>query len=426
MKFMHQLNTIVLSLIISIATTTCNKDDAVNTLPLLPDYTGTGNLELVWKNYIDEKKVEAYNINPILNSNGDILVSSFADNVYREPMLLFDGNTGALKWKWDDYFRDEEGFWNKSHVAENDILVLCSHNATYALNIVTGQTIWRHYSDTMWGSPFIFSDKKGYVYHSFKGEDGNYTNYIFRTKIDHLNWELVCTNSDSVDQTFNRREIDNMTFATNNKGEQLLIYELMRSPDAYDPRTTMACYNINQKKYEWVKSYTEKYNEWDAPQMLTDNKRIYVYASKGSNAHLLAIDIENGEIIWDNSVPDFGVNMFLFGSDIISVCNRSSPIVSYNAQSGSVNWKQAFSLTDQVDINFSFNSDIVYKNYLISTQCKKLLFVELTKGSVLFNKQAAKGYGCMLKGVAVNALKGVFYVGDDLYVNCFKLPSGVK
>ena len=217
-----------------------------------------------------------------------------------------------------------------------------------------------------------------------------------------------------------------MTFATNKKGEQLLIYQLSQLNTNVDEKISMACYNMNQKKYEWVKNYTQKFNEWGAPQILNDNERIYSYAYYGAEYHFVAFDINTGEIVWDNQVPDFGVNMFLFGADIISVCNRSSPIVSFSAKSGSVNWSQPFSIADRIDINFDFDSDVIYKNYLISTQQKKLLVVELSSGVVLFNKQPAKGNGSIENGVAVNSQKGVFYVGDGLYINCFKLPSGVK
>ena len=157
----NRIRITIVSLALNLIVSSCNKEESFKSNSGLPDYSGTSNLDLVWKSYIDEKKVEAYNINPILNSNGDILVSNFADPSKREPMLLFDGITGALKWKWNDYFRDESGFWDKCHVAENDVLVLCSHNATYALNLITGQTLWRHFIDTMWGSPFIFPIIKG-------------------------------------------------------------------------------------------------------------------------------------------------------------------------------------------------------------------------------------------------------------------------
>ena len=426
MKTMHQIILATFNFILVIGNITCNKEKVVETLPYVPDYGGTTNIELVWKSYIDEKKIEALNINPYLNSNGDVLMSSFSIHNPREPMLLFDGITGVLKWKWDDYLRDEEGFMDRSHVAENDVLVLCSHNATYALNLLTGQTLWRHYSDTMWGSPFIFSDKKGYIYHSFEGEVGNNTNYIFRTKIDQLNWELVCTNSDSVDQPFDSRYIDNMTFATNSKGEQLLIYELLRTPNAYDPHTTMACYNMDQKKYVWIKNYTDKYNVWDPPKMLTDNKRIYAFASKAVDTHLLALDIDNGEIVWDNAIPTYGINMFLFNGNIISLCPNGKPLISYDAQTGKINWTQTFTPAEQLEISFGFGSDVIYKNYLISTQCEKLLVIDLNNGNKLFYKQALRGIGCMEYGVAINPQKGVFYVGDRLYVHCFKLPAVIK
>jgi outer membrane protein assembly factor BamB len=385
-----------------------------------------GKLNLIWKTTIDENKQSVESINPILNSNGDVIMSNFPLQQGKEPIMLFDGNTGKLKWKWADYLRDEDGFWENCHSLYNDILVLCSHNATYALNILTGQTVWKHFFPTKYGSPFIFKDEKGYVYHSFHGDPGDYTNYIYRTKFDQLNWELICTIEDSVNNRFERRYIDNMTFSYNNKGEQLIIYELWKANTIDDPNTVLACYNMDSKKYEWVKNYTDKFNEWGSPQMLSDNQNVYAYIYYGTDYHLVAIKIADGTIAWDHIVPNYGVGLFQHNGNIISTCAISSPVVCFNGKTGKEQWRQSFSPTELSAMNFEFGSDCVCGNYLFSTQCNNILVLDLITGSVVYNEQTSFEDGCFEHGVAINQQKGVFYVGDRTYVNCIKLPEAVK
>jgi outer membrane protein assembly factor BamB len=407
---------------IFLSSTNCKREKTDSALMSKPKQ---GKLDLSWRSYLDPKKLDALNIDPVLNSNGDLLMSNFSARSEREPMMLFDGVTGELKWKWDDYFRDEEAFWGKCHTVNNDILVLCSHNATYALNILTGQTVWKHFSQDKYGSPFVFKDDKGYVYHSFHGDLGDNTNYIYRTKFDVMNWELVCIIKDSVNNKFERRYIDNMCFSYNSKGEQLVIYELWKANSLDDPNTVMACYNIDSKKYEWIKNYTDKFNNWGSPQMINDGTRIYTYIEYGSDYHLIAVNIANGIIEWDQNVPNYGVGLFMHNGTIISTCAIASPVICYNAKTGSIKWKQTLSSETLSENNFTFGSDCVKGNYLFSTQCNNILVLELNSGSIVYYNQTSFDDGCFQHGVVVNSQKGVFYVGDGMYANCIKLPEGV-
>lgn len=423
MKTNYQMSIGCLLLFFCLSSTTCKRE---HTDPPPIYQPKQGKLTLLWKNYIDDKKLEVLNINPVLNSNGDVLMSSFSTHSNREPMMLFDGTTGKLKWKWDDYLRDEEGFFDKCHSINNDIIVLCSHNATYALNLLTGQTMWKHFSSTKYGSPFVFKDDKGYVYHSFHGDPGDYTNYIYRTPFDQLNWELVCTIEDSIDNRFERRYIDNMTFSYNANGEQLIIYELWKANSIDDPNTMLACYNLDLKKYEWVKNYTYKFNEWGSPQMLSDNENVYAYIYYGAEYHLVAIKIADGSIVWDKTIPNYGVGLFLHNGNIISTCAIESPVICYDSETGQIEWKQSFTAKELSAMNFTFGSDRIYGNYLFSTQCDNILVLDLNTGGVVYNDQTSFDGGCFQKGIAINPQKSVFYVGDGTYVNCIKLPQDVK
>lgn len=72
-------------------------------------------------------------------------------------------------------------------------------------------------------------------------------------------------------------------------------------------------------------------------------------------------------------------------------------------------------------LKFEYGSDVVYKNYLISNLCK----LNLDNGHIVFNKQVALNEGCLQHGVVINQQRGVFYVEDRKFVNCFKLPNEI-
>jgi hypothetical protein len=68
----------------------------------------------------------------------------------------------------------------------------------------------------------------------------------------------------------------------------------------------------------------------------------------------------------------------------------------------------------------------VYKNFLISTQCGKMLAVNLDNGKEVYY-DAPKVMGeCLQHGLAINEEKRWFYVQDRFYINCYTLPFQIK
>jgi outer membrane protein assembly factor BamB len=381
-------------------------------------------LPLIWSTYLDvQTKQQTSSINPILNSEGNVLMSNFSLQSNREPMALYDGKTGKLKWTWDDYFRNEGGFWDRSHTVVNDVLVLSAHNATYALNMLTGQTVWKHYMDTMYGSPFVFNDGE-YVYKSFIGETGSYSNHIFRTRYDNINWELVCTYTDSTrkfDDIYNAA----MAFTQNDNGDKLLVaaFNCACSTDLF---ALIYCYNISKQRFEWLHNYDDRYAAFWNASMQASNQKAFTTAHYGGEMHLSAFNLNDGSIAWDQIIPDIGVGLFLYKDNIISTCNGAKPVSCYSQNSGELVWKQDFANEHfPLTLNFTFGDASIFKNYLFSTQCDNLLVLNADNGNVVFNDQVALPNACLEYGVAINEKERTFYVQDRTYVNCYKLPQQV-
>lgn len=409
--------------ILCLSSSTCKKERS-ESLPnqKKPIDNEVSQLTLVWRNYLADNKGPAYSNNPILNSRNDILMSSLFNPDGREIFKLFDGKNGELKWKWDDYLRDEEDFSESKHVVINNALILSAYNATYALDITSGQTLWKNYIDTMYGSHMVFSDGD-YIYKGFTGEHGRYKSYIFRTRYDHLNWELVCTYTDSTN-TFDQMGASTINFANNDKGERLVLFPLTQV-DSDKHSAVLCCYNLNTRAYEWIKDYSDKYLEFRVAKAVAHDDKYFVHTVWGPTWYLVAINIKDGTIAWQNTQPDFGVSLFMYQDKLISLCNRTSPVVCLDPNSGSTIWQQTFaSQPNAANLNFTFGDAVIFKNYLISTQCDYLIALDLNNGQVIANK--THGEGCLQYGIAINEQDRTFYVQDRTYVNCFKLPDEIK
>jgi outer membrane protein assembly factor BamB len=368
-----------------------------------------------------------FGITPKFTSNKDVLMSEVFTNAQGEKFKLFDGNTGKLKWEWADYLKVEESFSGGSHTVVNDALILCGRNATYALNMLTGQTLWKHLMDSMSGSPQIYKDEDGYIYHGFDGKNGS---YIFRTKYNEPKWELVCSYNDTF--IFDKYDITPLAFSQNNKAEKIMIFTLYLEYNANGKRMTKSrvCgYNLNSKQYEWKKDYTDKYYEFRVCKMASNAGKVFTFSVYQDKWYLTAINANDGSIAWDKTLPNFGVSMHLYKDNIVALSGGSSTVFCLNQNTGAVVWETPFVYKDDAsypNMNFAFDDANVFKNYLFSTQCDNLLVLNLDNGAIVFNKPVSLPQGCLQYGVAINEQKRCFYVQDRNKAICYKLPEEVK
>ncbi len=410
---------------ISTGLSTCKKEPSIISPPPLYQ-SPTSVLETVWAT-----SLEGYSINPMLNSNGDVLMSSMFNNLGKgEVIKLYDKNTGQLKWEWSDYFEPEEGFTNNLHVQIDDVLVLSAGKNNYALNMITGKTLWKNRIDSMSAEPQIYEDEDGYIYKGFRSYTQPATVYVFRAMYNTGNWEMVCTYTDK-NPIPGRFEIASIGVTKNTKGEKVVALTIYTYyPDYKDSTKTLVVgYNLSTQTFDWEKNYRSLFAEFSVFMFSNYKGKVYAFAAGYGMWLLLAIDVNTGEIAWQKQLPDFGVGLDFYKDNLIVTCNGRSPVYCYDQNTGNLVWQQLFSqlpAEQKTELNFDFGETKVFKNYHLSTQCGRLLILDADKGSIVFYDYAALPEGCLQHGLAIDEQRRVFYVEDRLRALCYKLPDVVK
>jgi outer membrane protein assembly factor BamB len=426
---MRSYNAIIYLLFIVLISSKC-KEEAIKPLPNKNLWgQPTPAIDTLWTASL------GFGITPKLTNNKDILMSEVFTNVQGENFKLFDGNTGKLKWEWADYFKVEESFGGGSHTVINDALILCGRNATYALNMHNGQTLWKHLMDTMIGSPQIYNDEDGYIYHGFGSKTENSTYYIYKTKYHEPKWELVCTFKDTL--PLDRVLGTSIACSNNAKGEKIMVFTLYMDYTLNGELKTVSkvCgYNLNTLQYEWIKDYSDQWGELSICKMQNSNGKVFTFAAKGPKGLLLAFDVNNGNIAWKQELPEYGTSLMLYKNSIVITSDYGSTtdkgfVISFDQNSGNKIWESIFineGILGKPSYQFGFDATNIFKNYLFSTQCNNLLILNLDNGAIVFNKPVSLPNGCLQYGVAINEQKRCFYVQDRNKAICYKLPEEVK
>lgn len=381
---------------------------------------------LIWRVALTPSGELANSIRPIINSNEDILLSYWgtSSSWNREKFRLFDRVYGIEKWHWDDYLKDEYGFSGRSHLVFQNSLVLCSWNATYSMNMETGLTQWKHYFDTMYGSPHITGSDNGFVYHGFSSEKDGYAYYLFRTPHDQLDWQPVLEYRDST-KTFENLTEGSMQITKSMNGDDLIIFSLLNGGSMKN-LALLLCFNITQDKYEWIRDYSSIYTNFTINKSVLDNGRMFMFALGKSAHQMVAIEIGTGDILWDEDLPDLGVDMISYQDKIIAFSLGERPILAFNKSSGSLSWKQEMAVNYPDKYTYTFDQTVLYKHYLVSAIYNYLVIMDANDGKVLFDRRMTDP-GCLMKeGVAINEAKRCFYVQDGKYLNCYKFPDIIK
>jgi hypothetical protein len=410
---------IALFLLCIFAFQACKKKDNTVLKPYVDPYYIPSAVDSVWRS-----KLTAGNFS-LLNSNNDVVVSGLLyDSV---PVIkLLDGVTGQVKWSWDDY---EKGYgFAPEYLVFGDHLILGNGRFSYAVNMLTGNTIWKHKFENLNGVSRIFKDDE-YFYQELKNEKNNYETFIYRTKYNQLNWQLVCTFQDST-LTMDRLSIYTMTFSKNESGQKLLVFPISNNASGSN-YIYLCAYNTVTNKYEWIQDFTEIYNDFG--EVYANENKIFAIIWNGDHSRLVAFNSFDGSVVWDKELEQHGTSFYLYNDKIIVSVDQGvlqkSTLLCLSQNSGSVVWQADFNnlnSTHEVSINFNGNDQTYYKNYLFSAQCKNLLIVDLNNGSVFFNKQAAFRNGCLSGKISINEQQAWFYANDGYYANCYKLPTGLK
>lgn len=403
---------------------TCKKDDPL----VIPVVAGPNPsvLETVWS-----QASPYFSTKPIINSQGDVLVSEMFNSKERgEVFKLLDQYTGSIKWTWKDYFVLDEVFTSSMKVRIDDILIMTSGRYNYALNISTGQTVWRNSIDSLIGEPQIYKDEDGYIYKGFSSKSQSGVVYIFRAKYTTGDWELVCTYKDP-HPIEGRFEVASIGVTPNSKGEKIVAFSIY-TYYPYDPDSTKALiigYNMATRSFDWVKNYRLALGEFSVFMYSNFKGMVYSFAANGLQYCIAAFDANTGQIAWQKKLPNYGVGLYMYKENVIVTSAAKSPVYCFNQQTGNLVWEQTYNeiLPEKLYMfGFDFDDSKVYKHYLLSTQCDYLLVLNANNGALVFYDYAALPEGCLQNGLDVDEQRRVFYAEDRKRIVCYKLPKEMR
>lgn len=384
--------------------------------------------KLIWRKPISPDSQTAQIASPIINAEGNIVVSFWGTSASpnRECFELFDGNTGNIIWKWDDYLRNESGFSNRSREVIDNSLILSNWNATYSFDLITGMTNWKHFYDTMYGSTALYSSNDKHVYHGFQGEKGRYSFHLFRTVPESPYWELCYQHFDTL-KLHDKISESSISFYEGINGNQLAYITLVSYTSFQNRLVQLACYNLTEKRIIWNKDYSSEFDQFDQRDSKIINGKLYQFAT-GTDGffYLVTFDIETGDIIWKKKLNDYGVNIFSYQEKVIVICANNSPIIALSNTNGDLVWRQDFEIPEKAWLFFGFNDVNLYKHYLFLTLHRNIMILDIYDGRIIFIQKIVDDTSTVGEGVAINEAKRCFYVQDGKYLNCYKFPDIIK
>jgi outer membrane protein assembly factor BamB len=140
----------------------------------------------------------------------------------------------------------------------------------------------------------------------------------------------------------------------------------------------------------------------------------------------MAYKIDDGLLAFVKILEEFGVGLHFYNDMVIPLLNGNALVAAYDVNTGVEKWNISFLDKGRYTVNFDFYDSKIYKNFLISTQCKKILGINLDNGKEVFFGTPNAMNDCLQYGLAINEEKRWFYVQDRRYINCFTLPVQIK
>jgi outer membrane protein assembly factor BamB len=361
------------------------------------------------------KQPNASYMRVVYNNFGDVLVGSNGANGFE----LLDATTGVSKWKWQD--GEPVLLWQEYSII-NTTMVMAGNSGTYAFDVRTGETVWKYPHDTvdLGGYSFyrsiVYIDENNYLYRAFKLKDGTDDIYIYRTQYDRLNWEKVCSISDSA-LNISKKELKSIVVSQNSKGEPILVCDVVdyTNHDFY----RICGFNLVTKKFDWVLDET-LLGVFDDEYLVAKQGKVFLQ----SNKYLLALGLDEGKILWKRPGLTKSIgNKFLY-QNLIIVVQGGFSVEAYDQESGAIRWSfPIMSSKSSGNIYVRDGALTLFKHYLFITTEDELFVIDASTGKLLHDKDVPYVTSA---NVAVDPSKRLLYTQNGMAVNCYRLPESIR
>ncbi|MDR2010763.1 MAG: PQQ-like beta-propeller repeat protein [Bacteroidales bacterium] len=418
---------IFLVVLSSITNTACDKKPVSSERP---PSTYETKLEVVWtRDFHSDKKGELF-LDPIFWNDYVIISSSHGSAPGKQRgirvMNKLNGEDHPVWAHEPGGIVDQGHFMECIHIGgyDNSILFTGDEPYLYAVNLNTGQRLWKlthspnegiHKFSMLGNMPLqVYSAPSGGLSSSWcriakcNLETGEKTDLV-ETWIED-NYEFLLTPP---------------AWTINNIGDTLIMFlsgswnfELVRG------KMIAYCYNITQKKREWEKR--DFANHGDAgflmPIIINNNRVIFQTISS-----LHCFDITTGELIWQyNPAPIEGYSdtPMLYRDGKIYIRCTSGKVTCLNAQTGAVIWKTGEDYIPAPDGRMDIYDGKLYlaawgdnvEFYLYCLSAENGDFIWQDKGP----------FGKIVEGVIIDQNTGYLYCTNGRTIMCIDLTKSPK
>jgi len=402
--------------IAALACMSCSKPTDMMPINQNPNENQADTLAYRWKLLLTEDSLVKASMEPrvfgnnVLFSEHDIFVS--------EPIKMFDGNTGELVWKWEDYFDQSQDLtsYNGFQIKGDNAYLCASFRELYSIDLNTGQTNWSYKEDSDGAGPY-FRIVNDYLYYEIGQEPDRPTPFdsivhLVRTPLGGVTWDTIFTVVEG-GSTIPRLLMPDVHFNAN--GDEIATFIYDRSDiDATAGEVYLISINVTQDTVIY------QTGSWDGlgaiyPPVI-DGDKLYVASAK----RFFCFDLVTGIPIWQMDFEG-GTDHMLSGrylviDDKVILKDTAKDLYALDKESGTVIWHNPNA--------GSVPSDIVYHNeYLYYTSGDGHLYAfEEETGETIWKERSPHENGDFsLTGVAINEDLGLLYTSDKFYVYAFEV-----
>lgn len=307
------------------------------------------NKDHLWMKDITEKD-ETYvwpGITPAIYENNVILAGNDIDD--KDMILALDLDNGEEVWRWQDFLTTDHTVMGSSEYGINqkgNIWLLQDHYRYYALDLKTGQTIWKEEREGQSGGEGIQIIDNHY-YSSYELlNDSIFTPTLIRGEVFSSYFEKIMVPDIEQIQYF-QSSYGGMyqPYVYIENGQLFAFLQIIENVNLYTGQTfnAVASYNITMSQYDFTKTHlgdTARSPFSERPLMY---KNLMIV---NSNNKLFGLDKHTGAIIWKandfNEARGNGILTSSLYNNVLYVVNRLGNVErvrAINPLSGETIWE---------------------------------------------------------------------------------------
>jgi hypothetical protein len=362
-----------------------------------------------------------------LSKAGHLVVAE-NDNAVGQFRLL-DAQTGAPLWVWKELDGGDKNILLESAQISNDLLLFNgSENRTYAVNLMTGKTVWKHHFVNKESNDYLFKDNKDNIYRVVFEPNKKYSQSIVRTNIYRPEWEEICVFQDT-SQTLDNMEISNVMYLAH-AGKESLLFTLSNGNSS--PVIAMYFgYDLKAKIYRAWTGQTNYLTGFVPNKNLIIEGMAYVLGSEPRGEVLMAMDMDEGSFKFLKLLRKTGYNLFQnFNVVVVALGAKdslgSASLQSFDYANGTSTGNHEFNGQFKPDFLFNRSNAVKEENFIFSTQCKSVVAININNLTPTLEMFFTDNSICANAAPIINREKRLLFVQSGNFIHAVKVPNSVN